>query len=108
MLVLTQPRQIQAEHSYACRGGKVAAIRRGVGALTCSSDSSLILVFEDFYVFRLISVKTASGRDFGEIWARVGSPLGALLGTFWVSFGGHIRGVACKTVSKAISEHFQV
>ena len=31
------------------------AIRSGVGALTCSSDSSLILVFEYFYVARLFS-----------------------------------------------------
>ena len=36
--------------------------------------------FEDFYAFRPISVKTASGRDFGAIWARFGPPLGSLLG----------------------------
>ena len=31
------------------------AIRSGVGALTCSSDSSLTLVLKDFYVARLFS-----------------------------------------------------
>ena len=36
-------------------------------------------VLEDFYVFKLISVKTASKRDFGASWARFG-PLGS---SFW-------------------------
>ena len=32
--------------------------------------------FEDFDVFRLISVKTAFKRHLGPIWVRFGSPLG--------------------------------
>ena len=63
-------------------------------------------VLEDFCAFRLISVKTASGRDFGAIWARFGSPLVAPFEVFAGSFWGSIPGLACKTVSKVILEPF--
>ena len=46
---------VGADIAMLVKEAKLNAIRRGVGAVKNSSDSSLHLVLEDFYVARLFS-----------------------------------------------------
>ena len=46
---------VGADIAMLVKEAKLNAIRRGVGAVKNSSDSSLTLVLEDFYVARLFS-----------------------------------------------------